>query len=404
MKDYYSILGLSSNASERDIKTAFKRLAVQFHPDKNPNNPTAEERFKQINEAYQILSDPASKARYDYATWTGGQASAATPEPESNIYYDERDRRWRTRNYTQTGTATPPVEQKKSKAGLFFVIGAVVVLSVIVILNFEYLIFLSKIPYHRELRQQAQQQQQQLIANIKARPDAVFIDKTLDSLNAARAEDLYMYSADLIDKLEVMLPNLAKSEMVYGNTANAAALFMLWKKRKHKAELETDSLLAQCLATQQKYAEAEEVLLPYSQKSYHAIRIYTKIGDMYKDAKMYPKALEYYQKITDNIIELYIAEYGKAYAVVLDGKERSYEEYAAFSEKAFILGHLHQYKEAISVAKWAERLRPKSARHQYALGHIYHNMGKTKDACLHWAKAYEAGDNDAYTAMDQYCK
>ncbi|KPU44124.1 chaperone protein DnaJ [Oxobacter pfennigii] len=64
-KDYYAVLGLDKNASEDDIKKAFRKLALQYHPDKNPGDKAAEEKFKEINEAYQVLSDADRKAQYD---------------------------------------------------------------------------------------------------------------------------------------------------------------------------------------------------------------------------------------------------------------------------------------------------------------------------------------------------
>lgn len=64
-KDYYEILGLDKAASDQDIKKAFRKLALKYHPDRNPNDKKAEERFKEINEAYQVLTDPQKKAQYD---------------------------------------------------------------------------------------------------------------------------------------------------------------------------------------------------------------------------------------------------------------------------------------------------------------------------------------------------
>ncbi len=64
-KDYYQILGIKTAASTDDIKKAYRKLAVKFHPDKNPNNKTAEDRFKEINEANEVLSDLEKRKQYD---------------------------------------------------------------------------------------------------------------------------------------------------------------------------------------------------------------------------------------------------------------------------------------------------------------------------------------------------
>jgi curved DNA-binding protein len=64
-KDYYKILGVDRKSSEDEIKRAYRKLALQFHPDRNPGDKTAEERFKEINEAYQVLRDPEKRSHYD---------------------------------------------------------------------------------------------------------------------------------------------------------------------------------------------------------------------------------------------------------------------------------------------------------------------------------------------------
>ena len=63
--DYYKVLGVNKNASEADIKKAYKKLARKYHPDLNPNDQTAEEKFKQINEANEVLSNPENRKKYD---------------------------------------------------------------------------------------------------------------------------------------------------------------------------------------------------------------------------------------------------------------------------------------------------------------------------------------------------
>ena len=64
-RDYYEVLGITKSANAEEIKKAYRKLAIQFHPDKNPDNPEAEEKFKEAAEAYEVLSNPEKKQRYD---------------------------------------------------------------------------------------------------------------------------------------------------------------------------------------------------------------------------------------------------------------------------------------------------------------------------------------------------
>src|SRR5512138_1808406 len=88
-KDYYATLGVAKTATAKEIKQAYRKLARKFHPDVNPNDKKAEARFKDINEAYEVLGDPEKRKKYDElgANWrmyeqaqqAGGQPYSGAP-------------------------------------------------------------------------------------------------------------------------------------------------------------------------------------------------------------------------------------------------------------------------------------------------------------------------------------
>jgi molecular chaperone DnaJ len=77
-RDYYEVLGVSRTANDQEIKSAYRRLAVRYHPDKNPNDSSAEEKFKEAAEAYSVLSDAEQRRRYDRFGHAGVSSSAGS--------------------------------------------------------------------------------------------------------------------------------------------------------------------------------------------------------------------------------------------------------------------------------------------------------------------------------------
>src|SRR5713101_10033270 len=75
-RDYYQVLSVGRSASEQELKSAYRRLAVQHHPDKNPDDPRAEDKFKEAAEAYAVLSDPEQRQRYDKFGHAGVSSAA----------------------------------------------------------------------------------------------------------------------------------------------------------------------------------------------------------------------------------------------------------------------------------------------------------------------------------------
>src|SRR5438270_6690547 len=75
-RDYYEVLGVSKDASEEEIKKAYRKLARQYHPDRNPGDKQAETRFKEVQDAYDVLSDKTKRAQYDRFGFSGPEVGS----------------------------------------------------------------------------------------------------------------------------------------------------------------------------------------------------------------------------------------------------------------------------------------------------------------------------------------
>ncbi len=109
MANYYQIFGVSPNAGPQEIKTAYKRLALKYHPDRNPNDPQAEESFKLINEIYQTLSDEYKRTAYDYLLLY--QSQQITQTTHTQAPYQQTPYQYHatyTTSTTQQSKPTPP--------------------------------------------------------------------------------------------------------------------------------------------------------------------------------------------------------------------------------------------------------------------------------------------------------
>src|SRR5699024_12363837 len=92
-KDFYAILGVDKDASASDIKKAYRKLARKYHPDANPGDEAAEQRFEEITEANTVLSDPEQRQQYDQlpAMGTGARVTGAGPDAQQGGVAETRD-------------------------------------------------------------------------------------------------------------------------------------------------------------------------------------------------------------------------------------------------------------------------------------------------------------------------
>ncbi len=122
-QDYYALLGVSPFATQQEISRAFRRLAFKHHPDRNPTDPSAEEIFKQVNEAYQVLSNLEARGQYD-------RRRVQKAEPfyrDEAIHFSGIAREYRSQTLAEVGVKTVAMGLKHGSAPLT-VLGAVEIL------------------------------------------------------------------------------------------------------------------------------------------------------------------------------------------------------------------------------------------------------------------------------------
>ncbi|NOR26239.1 MAG: DnaJ domain-containing protein [Desulforhopalus sp.] len=91
MKDYYKILGVTKTADEEDLRKNYRKLAMQYHPDRNPDDPAAEEKFKEVAEAYGVLTDPVKRREYDACRASGKPFSSGQTGGGEGFTYSQED-------------------------------------------------------------------------------------------------------------------------------------------------------------------------------------------------------------------------------------------------------------------------------------------------------------------------
>lgn len=91
MKDYYKILGVTKTADEEELRKNYRKLAMQYHPDRNPDDPAAEEKFKEVAEAYGVLTDPVKKREYDACRVSGKAYSSGQTGGGEGFTYSQED-------------------------------------------------------------------------------------------------------------------------------------------------------------------------------------------------------------------------------------------------------------------------------------------------------------------------
>jgi curved DNA-binding protein CbpA len=221
MENYYKLLNVPEAAEEQEIKKAYKKLAVKFHPDKNPNNAVAEERFKQINEAYQTLSNKELRATYDYLLLnlryqTLSQQHTQTHTQPSN---------YREPGYTPSTPSYRDEDQKKGVTWALGILGIVAVLVISALSVISFLHYLDK----QELTERRNVFRERLQNNLSADSTRMLMLEILAEIEEVGFnEELLKFKAEILEEVH----KKANANFQEKSYQTAIGFYHVWKEFK----------------------------------------------------------------------------------------------------------------------------------------------------------------------------
>jgi len=392
--DYYRQLGLTHSATSADIKAAYKRLAMQYHPDHNQGNPSAEERFKQINEAYHVLSDPLKKARYDrqfeiahtlpYQTPTGPRRRPYPYNPQGYNPAPHPNNSGRQQTYYK-------VDRN------YFRIQGLAVLTFFIIAGICFGIA-HTIEYFTE-----KQQLEKWMANTR------MLKQVNGLFNAGQFNEAFELISDLKhkdpmefrftfarDSLVGALSRLADTHISQGNYAEAVRHLLVLKNYEDPARLETLRKIARCQYHLGNFEEALQSLKRLHNQEPRSLQLIYQIA-MINEDKLghHDEALQYFdlgkKLFKSNLTEVY----GEAFEIVMNPMDAPDIYYEMFIGRAKTNISLERYPEAVSDGTWAVFLRRQEPNGYYWRAVAKAHTPAPDGLCSDLATARQLGYSDA---------
>jgi len=394
MVDHYQVLGIPQSASQDEIKAAFKKLAVKYHPDKNPGNSLAEELFKEINRAYQTLSDPYKRHQYDIVLKYGRQPPP--PPPRSTyrpFYYPPFEPGQRS----PTGSYEYGWKYVRAQVAAFAFI--FVVAAMVMGVKYWYDGYIEA----REVR--LAEVRAQLFQEAQEYFDRGRYQKSLDIIiGMYRKNPLERSISDYRDRFVGALMVQADSQFLKNNYESAIISFTLVKDYQRNENPTVYDKLAQSYKALQMYEEAATVLSLRLNDDHDNLRINLEIGSIYLDELQDPdKAKPYMDNARKRVKSILTQIYGQAPEMIMKPKEAPPIYFRVFFNSARVNHLLEFHDEAIKDANWSVFLNPKLAEPHYIRGYGYHQQGNNFRACKNWMEAANLGHVDGAQMLSRYC-
>lgn len=392
MQDFYEALGVSRTASQTQIKVAFKKMAMRYHPDRNPGNKQAEETFKLLNEAYHTLSDPTKRSRYD------SRFHIITEEFNDAYWQEIKQKRYQQWKRSQ--------DNRYRLDKNYFKIQGLAFLVFLVISGFCFAIINTA---HYYVRQQQME---------KWRANSLQLEQVNGLFGEGKFHDAFtmiriMEEKDPLDfrfgfardSLVAALRKQADQEYRQKDFRAAVTHYLVLKNYEHPVRYETLENMSMCQYYLGNYKESLEALKHLHNQQPGDLGLVYKIGAINLEKLDNPQeALHYFtmgkKLFKDNLSRVY----GNAFQIVMNPQDAPDIYYSIFKARALTNMKLGNYKDAITDCNWAVFLRPQDGEAYYLRAIANINTKDYPAVCDDIVKAKQFGSEQAGLLSKRYCR
>ncbi len=375
MLTYYQILGISEYATADEIKAAYKKLALKLHPDRHQGDPDMEERFKEINNAYQTLSNPYKRHRYDMTQKFGSFDIPQTPPPPPPRYRPRK---------RPVIFKRPSVTSRENLMGTLYAFLFAFVMGVLIkggMWVHDY--------YKAAEREKLLSERREVFGEVQQAYNQGQWGQSLTMLDEMGM--FFESEKDMSEYKDMLLTNIllrAEQSMEEKRYQHALNYYHMLDNFPNGNSLTTLLNKAEAYKQLEQYQNAIQVYQQLYYSGYRSVSYYVELGTLYEAGlKEYDKALQYYQQATKLAIEDYEASFGKAYPVIINAKLIPKNHYDLFIKQANALYLTENYEAAIKSTDWTKEIWPDSAASYLISGKSLEAQLKPKQACREFWKA-----------------
>jgi tetratricopeptide (TPR) repeat protein len=390
--NYYEILGIDVSASSAQIRAAYKRLAMEYHPDRNQGNTQAEEVFKLVNEAYHTLSDSLKKSRYDSLLFP---RYTPTPEEQREI------NKWNYYRWQQAQLKTHYVIDKE-----YFRIQGLALLVFIVIAGFCFALM------HTAQYVVEQKQMKHYLANTVTlkRAGNLFtsgqFDEAFTVIHTLDETDPLEYRSNFTrDSLVSELRRMADRKFETKDFSGAVGLFLVLKRHEIPVRVETLRNLSICQYFLENYKESFLAMKELYDQHPNSPELAFSLGMINLEKLDNDEQALHYFTMGKTLFEDNLTKrYGPSFKMIMNGPEAPDIYFQIFEGRARTNIKLNKFRDAVSDCDWAIHLRPGEGE-PYRLRAIAKFASDVQtDGCNDLRKAKKLGAKETSALSKKYCQ